>query len=242
MAQAISLPSGRWGLDGAAGELLSVTVGVVATLGLFYAISQFKGKHTEPLPVIEDLRAMTLPPEAPPKITVEAAPVEFALPFAGLEVAASDSAVKIAVMPPDLDSLVPKTKIPPSAVIQTTQLFPEMKPKMNVSADFRHVYQASEVDQRAAALSRPEPRWPRGVAKDIHTLRVTFLLIVNTNGSAENIRLMKASGNEDFDHEVEAQIRDEWVFTPAMKGGRKVRQLVQQLITVSSSSSSPYTL
>ncbi len=224
-------------------EGVSVLVGLGVTFGLFFAISHFKAEPTPVAPPIEDLRAVSLPPEPPPpKVVLNTPPLESPLPFVGLDVAASDSAVKIAVLPPDLDSLVPKTNAPPPAVIQTAQLITSFKPKLDVSFDFNRVFQPSEVDQRTAVLSRPEPRWPRGVKSDVHTLRVVFLLVVSTHGAAENVRLLNSSGNPEFDAEVEAQVREEWVFSPAMKNGRKVRCLVQQSIVVTHSGSSPFHL
>lgn len=242
MATSHSIPRRSFPRSSLLVEAASLVLGTTATIGLFFAIAHFKGGNHEAPAAIEEMKVLSLPPEPPPKIFVPSTPVEVALPFAGLEVAASDSPVKIAVLPPDLDAMVPKSRIPPSAVIQTTQLFPDLKPKMNISVDFQRIFQPSEVDQRTAVLSRPDPRWPHGTSKDVHTLKLTFLLIVNVNGSAEGIRLLTSSGNPEFDQEVEAQIRDAWVFSPALKNGKRVRCMVQQTVVVSSNGSSPFRL
>lgn len=222
-------------------EAGSVLAGLLATFALFFAIAHFKSAPKPVAPPIEDLRAVALPPEPPPPRPLTEVPrAESTVPFAGLEVGASDSPVKIAVLPPDLDALVPKTNAPPPAVIQSAQLITSFKPKSEANFDFNRVFQPSEVDQRTTVLARPTPRWPLGTPSDLTTLRVIFLIVVNTHGAADSVRLLKSSGFAAFDEEVAAQIREEWVFSPAIKNGRKVRCLVQQSVVLTQTKGSPF--
>lgn len=223
-------------------ETVSLGVGILVTLGLFLVIAHFKGQRSAPAEEVPALRVLSVLPEPlPPKLREEVETVEEPIPFAGLAVEANDSSVKIAVVPPDLVAIVPVVTIPPSAVVQFSQPLTDLKPRVDVVADFRHVYRQAEVDQRVTVLSRPDPLWPRS-AKDQRTLRVTFLLIVNTNGTAESVRLLNSSSYPEFDRAVEEQIKTEWVFSPAMKNGHKVRCLVEQAVVVSNSGQSRFHL
>lgn len=234
MTTAAAFSSGNPRREAIVTEVGSVGLGAAVTFGLFFAIAHFKTPPAPMAPPIEDLRAVSLPPEPPPpKLLNPTPPSESTVPFAGLEVGASDSTVKIAVLPPDLDALVPKSHAPPPAVIQTAQLITNFKPKAEANFDFDHVFQPSEVDQRTAVLARPVPRWPSDVPPKTERLRVVFLMVVNTHGQAESVRLLNPSASPSFNEEVAAQIREEWVFSPAMKNGRKVRCLVQQAVVLS---------
>lgn len=224
-------------------EIVSLAVGVSVTLGLFLGIAHFKGRRPAPAEEVQPLRVLSaLPEPLPPKLTEELERVEEPVPFAGLTVDANDSSVKIAVVPPDLATVVPVATIPPSAVVQFSQPLTDLKPRVDVVADFRHVYRQAEVDQRVTVLSRPDPIWPRSVSKDLRSLRVTFLLIVNTNGKAENVRLLNSSGCPEFDRAVQEQIQAEWIFSPAMKNRQKVRCLVEQAVVVSNAGQSRFHL
>lgn len=215
-------------------EVLSVLAGLAFTGGLFFGIAHFE--HTgagEPPVEIEDLRMMSIPVDPPPPRVVEQPPAaEAAAPFAGLEIGATDSPVKIAVMPPDIAALMPVTDVAPAAVIQSSQLYSSFKPKMDLAVDFNRVFQHTEVDQKPTVLSRPNPRIPKHVRKDAEMLRVSLLVLIDARGGVSSVRVLKPSGNEAFDQIVAQSVRTEWAFTPATKHGRKVRCLLQQAVTV----------
>ena len=215
--------------------VLAVVAGLGFTAGLFWAIAHFERDRTVEQPVeIADLRAMAMPLEPPPPRIVEQPEVvaPAVTPFAGLEVGASESPVKIAVVPPDLEMLMPHSDVPPTAGIQVAQLHSEFKPKMDVEADFSRVFQATEVDQRPRVLSRPNPFIPQNVRGKARMLRVLLLITVDTTGSVHSVRVLNPSGNEKFDEIIVDSVRREWAFTPAIKKGRKVRCLLQQSVAV----------
>ncbi|HVU23103.1 MAG TPA: hypothetical protein VHE13_03190 [Opitutus sp.] len=104
-------------------EAVSLAAGVVFTVALLAVMAHF-GRRTTMAPPVEiaDLRVMTVPLEPPPPVVeTPREPVETGMPLVGIEVGASDSPVRIAVVPPDLESLVPISAAP-TATIQPLQL------------------------------------------------------------------------------------------------------------------------
>lgn len=234
MATLLTAPSYDTGPGQAAGEALSALLGAGFTVGLFLAIAHFEadGPATMEADILE-LRSVAMPLETPPPRPAETQPVyEAASPLAGLEIAASESDVKIAVVPPDLDQFMPAPAAAPAANIQPAQLYTEFRPRMEISSDFSRVFQQHEVDQRPAVLARPTPFIPPAVRGNAETLRVTVLIMVDTRGAVGSIRVLNSSGNEQFDAIIVRDIREAWTFSPAVRKGRKVRCLLQQSVRV----------
>lgn len=72
---------------------------------------------------------------------------------------------------------------------------------------------------------------------------MTLVLIIDTAGAVQSIRVLKSSGNLKFDNIVLECVRDEWEFSPAVRKGKKVRCMVQQLVWYKwTDSGSPFTL
>lgn len=229
-------------------EVLSLTGGIGFTLGLVVAMTHFDQRKPEaPPPEFEELRAVAIPmdtPPPPPPNTAYTEPVDVGTPLAGIEMAASDSPVKIAVVPPDLDSLLPQTNSAPAAFIQTSQLYTSFKPRSLVVEDFQRVYQKSEVDQAPRSSFRAIPRVPAAVRGDAEELRVVLLLVIDTDGTVSSARVLKSSGNAQFDEIIVGDTKEEWTFTPAIKKGKKVKCMTEQTVTVrwSGSGGSPFSL
>lgn len=226
----------------AAAEVVSLLLGAGVTLALFLGVAHFEA--TEP-PAddadIAELRAMSVPMESPPPRPVETPPVEVAAsPFAGLDIGATDSPVRIAVVPPDLSSLLPTTTTAPAAKIEPAQLYTEFKPRTEITGDFSRIFQQHEVDQRPAVISRPKPYIPPVVRGNARTLRISVLILIDTRGAVGNVRVLQGSGNEHFDKIILYDIRHSWVFSPAMKKGRQVRCLVQQNVRIVWEGGSPF--
>lgn len=223
------------GTTGFLQHALSFAGGLAFTLGLFVGIAHFE-RHgpVERMEEADNLQAIALPLEAPPpKVVDEPEPVEASiLPFAGLEIGATDSPVKIAVTPMDLEALLPTVDVPPVAAIQPAQFHGDLKPKINTEADFSRVFQATEVDKRPTVLSRSTPFVPKHVRGKANVLKVILLIVIDGAGSVTSIRVASSSGNARFDEIVVENVRSSWVFTPAMKQGRRVRCLLQQAVTV----------
>jgi TonB family protein len=214
-----------------ADEGFSVFVGAAITLVLFTAMAYFeRGKESRALPEFGNMHAIPIPLELPPPPQIQPEVQPVGLTVTGIEVAAAESPVHIGVSVPVLD-VVPVPLAPP-AKIQVSALHAEFKPKMDLSTDFQHIFQQTEVDQRPTVLVESIPSIPRYVRKNAETLRVVMLMVIDAKGTASNLRVLNSSGNAEFDAIILRCVQDEWVFTPAIKKGRKVKCLVQRSITI----------
>jgi TonB family protein len=224
-------------------EAASWTAGFAVTFALFFAIAHLEniGGTAAKSPEILDLPMISIPPETPPpsQRTVEPPRAEETLPMlTGLELEntgnpANDSPVKVVVLPPDLEALMAKQHGQMPALASIGRFSTNTKPQVGVEkVDALHVYQASEVDQRPTAVVRTVPRlWPV-VYLWGPSLTVVLLLRIDTDGRVENARVLQSCGHPDFDEVVADCMRDHWLFSPALKRGRKVRCLVQQKFTI----------
>ena len=240
MNQPTSMAEARGAGQAAREEAVALLIGAGFTLALFLGMAHFENfRATAPVFEIEDMRMAALPPPTP---RIEEQLPEAVLPFTGIEVEASDSPVSIAVVPPDLEALIPATTTPPRGRIQVGVLLTEMKPKVDIEIDARHVYQDTEVDQRPQALVRTVPPIPPDVRGNASTLRVGLLLLIGRDGKPESARVVESSGNPRFDAIVAGTVRDEWLYSPAVRRGKKVRVMAQQAFRVTfSNGTSPFT-
>jgi TonB family protein len=215
-------------------ELLWLAIGTVFTGGLFYGMAHIEHSSETATPtVIEDLRILAAPfepPPPPPQIAEQAAAVAEA-PFAGLEFSRNESPVKIAVAPPAFDSLMPAASAP-VARVQFAQLYIDLKPKMDLEADFKKVYQESEVDRAPKAITRVPPNIPYFVRKGAATMRVSLIMVIDTQGTVESVRVAQTSGNSEFDAIVAKNVKDEWKFSPAIRRSKKVKCMAQQWVRI----------
>ena len=223
-------------------NVLSLLLGAGFTLGLFLGIAYYeKGAPVSPPAELADLRVSVVPMSPPPVPLVPPEPVPEIVPLLGFEFAPTDSAVSIAVSPPDLARLLPEDLSKASPSVQLGPLHADYKPRISSIVDPQHVYQKSEVDKAPTVLVRNDPSVPREVRDGANLLRVTIIVVINTDGSIGSARLATTSGNEKFDVLMVENIK-EWVFSPAIKGGKNVRCLVQQGITVRWTAGSPFEL
>jgi len=210
----------------------SVFLGAAFTFALFMGMAHFEGKApaSHP-PEIDDLRTVALPfqPPPPPQVTpVEAAPMPEISTVAGFDLAPSDSPVRIAVSPPNLDDLTPTVQLAPPAMIQIGQLYGDFKPRSGLTVDLQHVYQKNEVDTIPTVLFRGQPHIADRYFHDTDHLRLTLLFVVEANGAITNVRIAKPSGSPEADAVVVETVEKEWGFAPAIKKGRKVRCMLEQ--------------
>lgn len=227
----ISIVETRGAMKAAGDEAAGLLAGAVFTIALLLGMAHFENiGAVEPDAGIEDLRMVAMPfepPPPPPRLEeLQPAPEE-AVPFSGLELGASDSPVSIAVVPPDLEMMFP-TSTMPAAKIQFGVLHTELKPKAEAGFEINHIFHDTEVDQRPRALVRTMPFIPSEVSASADRLRVVLILLIGTNGKVENARVMEGSGNATFDAIVARTVEREWLFSPAIRRGKKVRVLAQQ--------------
>lgn len=232
-SDATILPAETTGASYAA-EGLCLMLGAAFTLALFLGVAHFDSIDAPaPEADIAELRAMSLPMDTPPPRPVDTPTVESnAAPLAGLELGASDSPVRIAVVPPDLSQLLPVSTEAPAAKIEPARLYTEFKPNPEIGGDFSRIFQQHEVDQRPTVVSRPKPYVPGAVRGGAESLRISMLILIDTSGAVSNVRVLNGSGNRHFDEIILRDVREAWIFSPAMKKGRKVRCLVQQNVRV----------
>lgn len=227
-------------------ELVGWVAGLGFTLALFLGLAHSENIRPSPPPAtVVDLRAVSIPLEAPPPPPrlAEAPPPPDSLPaFAGLEAGVSDSAVRIAVVPPDLEALVPSTREPPRAVIQPGYLHTEFKPRIASQVEDRRIYQVTDVDQPPRAVVRMAPSLPSDLYGDTRSLRVVMLVLIDADGSVANVRVLQPSGQPIFDRAAMEVVRTFWEFTPAVRRGKKVKCLAQQALRVNLGSASPFEL
>jgi len=228
---------------GAGQGAVSILLGTIFTVGLFLGIAQFdRGVPIGAPADIMDLRAVSIqePPPPPPEVPPRD-PVSIEDTLTGLEQTPSDSPVRIALTPPDLESLLPPPQLAPPAVIQVGQLYPNLKPKMDFTAMGDHIFQMLEVDQVPQVLNRVMPRIPSSLLDAIKVPRVTLVFVVDAKGEIGNIRVLGSSGSPAVDEILRKSI-NEWTFSPAVRKGVKVRCLLQQALILKISGGSRFEL
>ena len=243
MVESASIPRFRSRTGQLADEGLYLSLGAGLTFVLFMGIAHFEMVKPAEMPVeIEDLRAVAAVSEPPPPRPDDRSEPIDVVPLTGIDIGASDSPVKLAVVPPDLSKLMQPADLPPRATIQFGQLMSDLRPKNGNAGEFQHIYQQSEVDQPPLAVVKTVARVSSRVREDVQSLRVTLLLVIDTEGAVTSIRVMRPSGNAKFYAIVLACVRDEWQFSPAIRKGKKVRCMVQQLVWYKWTNGSPFTI
>ena len=216
---------------------ISLVAGTGISLGIFLSIARFLSVQEKMAPPVQDdLETVALampPPPPPPKpedkpVVVEDQHEAIAL---GFQEEPSSSPVKIAPSPPSYDLLLPMSQLPTRIIGGGIGLDPSFKPKIDVTFDSDHVYQKSDVDKIPVVISRKNPRVPRNVREDAERLSVVVLYIVDPHGVGGNVRILRSSDNPRFDAIIADWI-SEWVFSPAIKKGKPVRCMIQQVLTV----------
>ncbi len=211
--------------------ILSLLLGAGFTLCLFLGMAHFGNlSPTVAPPEFLDLRAVAVPvePPPPPRIEPVAAAVEpMPSTVTGFDLAPSDSPVRIAVSPPNLDALSSTIQLAPPARIEIGQLMGDFRPQADPVAFAQHVYQQNEVDRIPTVLFRNPPTIPSRYTRNGQSVRVTLLLLIDTEGAVTDVRVAASSGEPEVDDIVVENIKT-WGFSPAIKKGHKVRCLLQQ--------------
>jgi len=212
--------------------------GAAFTFVLFFGMARLEnlGATASAAMDIQDVPLVSLPLEIqpPPQRSAEPTQADEALPaLTGLDLENTGSPIKIAVMPPDLQALVPDQRAPMPALVSIGRFSATVRPQVGVEkVDVRRVYQATEVDQQPTALERIIPPLSAAMYTWGRALSVTLLIRIDTEGRVEDTRILLSSGHEEFDTVIGEAVRGKWLFSPAIKRGHKVRCLVQQKITV----------
>ena len=211
--------------------IISLMAGIAFTFGVFALMANFEqGKASRTMPVVDELRSVYLPLEIPPPPVTQSEAEPVSEMITGIDVAAAESPVQIAVSVPILENLpAPEA---PAARIQHSNFISEFKPKMDITPDFDHVFQQTEVDQKPAVLANSAPFIPIDLHRGVRFLRVVLIMVIDAKGEPSNIRVLTSSGKPQFDKLIVNCVQDEWKFSPAVKKGRKVKCLVQRSVTI----------
>lgn len=216
---------------------ISFVAGAGFSIGLFLSIAHFLNVQEQAAPQVEDdletVSLAMLPPPPPPKPDDKPAVVEEvydAIPL-GFQEEPSASPVKIAPSPPSYEQLLPISQMPAQAVTGIVGMDTSFKPKIDVTFDTDHVYQRSEVDKPPFVISRPDPAVPASLQQNNRGLSVLLIFVVDAHGVAGKPHILRSSGNSEFDSIIAENIC-EWTFAPAIKKGKPVRCMVQQLVRV----------
>jgi TonB family protein len=216
--------------------------GIAFTFVLFFALAHVEsvGKPERAFD-IEDVPVVSIPlPPPPPKLAqpVEQPPPDL-VPMPGIEREASDSPVRIALVPADIAALIPTAQIPPKATV-TLGLKADIRPNADAGGNLSRVYQEFDVDQRPQAVVRVAPDITDEMFGGASYLRVTLLILIDTDGHAASVHVAKSSGKAAFDELVAQTVKDQWLFSPAIRRGRKVRCLASQGLRFNASSGNPF--
>jgi protein TonB len=185
---------------------------------------------------------VTLPFDEPPPPPREPAPPEPG-PLVGplrLEIS-PDAASAVHIQVPDIPLLA--TEAPPPARPVVAARFDLAhaiaRPVDGSPPPALRIFSRDEVDQRPMVVYRVKPKISDERVRRMTTPRVVLLLVVNTDGAVGDVRLMRSSGEDDFDQAIMEAVR-EWQFSPAIRKGRKVRCWVEQAISVRASGATPF--
>lgn len=230
-----------------ADEATGVLLGAGFTFALIWGMAHIeRGGHSDAGGEVQDLRAYALPFEPPPPLPQVQAPTdapELAVPLSGIELGAADSPVSIGVVPADLEFMLPAVSRAPKASVPFSLPHTDLKPRALADLAPGHIYQESEVDQKPRALVRAVPPLPGEVIGDASVLRVVLILLIDARGRVETVRVAESSGSARFDEIVAQTVKDEWLFSPAVRRGKKVRVMAEQGFRVSiSGGGSPFSL
>lgn len=218
--------------------------GLLFTVLLFTGIGLVQRQESESTASDTQLLAdvsLPLPPPPPPPVReFESKPREdFNIDPIGFQMARTDSAVRIAATPPPLDSAHPDVP-PPTAYVASNMSTVAVKPSIKAeSVDLNRVYTSREVDQPIIVLHRRRPDVRAWKFDHLKNPRMNVFFIVDAKGNIGDIRILKSSGDAELDREILAALKF-WEFAPARKGGKAVRQSVEQLFNIDVGRGDPF--
>lgn len=218
-------------------------VGLASAALILLALALLRAPRTsEPAPEINTVRFVSLPADEPPPPVKEATPADPGpiVEPTRMEIA-PEAASAVHLQVPDVPLLGRETPPPARAVAAGRfsvggSITPPMQGD-DLAA--RQVFSYEEVDQRPMVVFRVKPNVLPWVVRTMATPRVVLLLVVNTDGSVGDVRIMHSSGESYFDQAIVDAINN-WRFSPAVRKGRKVRCWVEQAISVKVEGGNPF--
>jgi hypothetical protein len=148
--------------------------------------------------------------------------MEVAVPLTGIDIGASDSPVKLSVIPPDLEQADAPGRAPAARddPVRPAPVRPE--------TEERHARATSSTSTSRARWTSPRLAVVKTIARVSSRVRDRrgvasrdAALVIDTEGAVTSIRVMRPSGNAKFDGIVLECVRDEWQFSRRSGRGRR---------------------
>lgn len=219
---------------GAIGGIVFTTV-IAATLAL---VSHSPAESQVSLEE-EEVQSVELPDPPPPPPATPSSVTGPTLPPTPLlfDEVPSSSTVHIAPTPVPIDPLLAEVR--PSHTLRFDYAPGQFRPDAGGwEPDPSHIFQRSEVDQQVVPIFQKVPEISAALYREVKNPRVRVLLVVNTDGSVMDIRLLKGT-HPEFDRLV-IEALAQWRFRPAMRKGRKVRCLTEVPVYVKLPGANPF--
>ena len=221
------------------------TLGGLACAGLILVVLAFLRAPLKPVAAADVYTAhlVALPfdePPPPPREQPPPAPGPIVGPMR-LEIA-PEAASAVHIQVPDLLQLDTEMPPPPARAVVAARFNLANSIAHPVAVDDlsdQKIFNRNEVDQPPMVVYRVKPKLGEKRVSKMATPRVVLLLMIGTDGSVGDVRLMRGSGEDDFDQTIIDAIHG-WQFSPAILKGRKVRCWVEQRVTVKVSEANPF--
>jgi TonB family protein len=216
-------------------------MGAAASSVIFLGIAHSRRLGLDrPAPPMDDIMSIALPsapppPPPPPEQRYEdGGPAPNAIQ---LDASPSNSPIRVEAVPVVLDTVAAPV-IRAVAVIPTD--FAPHVLRSDLEFDSSHIWETTQVDQRPVLVWRKELHVPPTLWASIADPRITFIWVVNTDGTVENVHI-EHPVEPEFDALVLDVVKSAQ-FTPALRKGRKVRCWLQQQFIVKGPHSNPFDL
>ncbi len=241
-ASAIALDSGfQVRATTPAWRAFSLLAGVAASSVIFLGIAHSRRLGLDrPAPPMDDIMSISVPstPPPPPPPTEQRYADNGPAPNAiQLDTSPSNSSIRVEAVPVVIDSAA-------APVIRAVSVIPtDFSPhvlRSDLEFDSSHIWETTQVDQRPVLIWRKELHVPPTLWASIADPRITFIWVVNTDGTVENVHV-EHPVQPEFDVLVLDVVKSAQ-FTPAIRKGRKVRCWLQQQFIVRGPNSNPFQL
>jgi TonB family protein len=202
-------------------RLVHAVVGVSISMALFYVVSlslkDVEAPEEQKATFITQAVQLTPPPppEMPKQKEEPEASITEKLQFSLRRNTPSIKLLQPNIRPTDAHNIVQKTQFDLSKFVVKGKDIDDMV-----------VYEGRDVDRRPEALYRTMPKVTTKKKKE--TIRLIY--VINNDGTVGDIYVTE-SGDPTINEEVIRTVKT-WTYTPAMKGGTKVRCWVKQMIII----------
>lgn len=212
-------------------KLVHGVTGISISVALFYVVSLSLKKveereQQEPNFVTQSVQLTPPPPpEIPQQVEKPETTITEKLQFSLRRDTPSVKLLQTNIRPTDAQNIVQKTQFDLSKFV--------IKGK---DIDDMVVYEGRDVDRRPEALYRTMPKVTTKKKKE--TIRLIY--VINSDGTVGDIYVTE-SGDPTINEDVIRTVKT-WTYSPATKGGKKVRCWVKQMIIINGGTKSAFSV